>query len=263
MSASLEELERNYSQGVNPLAYIPLAEELRRRRQYVRAIEVCQEGMKRGMATVRARTLLGTIYCDLGQYQHAIRELRQAVEEAPGSYEPTLMLAKALTRERDFVEAERVLSPLLVSHSKDPEVQFLARVIRAEISNSITNTADAMAKLRSTSGDFRRALRQQLEDFEGVDALFEFGLVEESGDIFFEEREGEELDDDIKIMLIECARLTMKLDFGTPRQAILETASARLFFLLRHGRGLMAVASPSVKLGRLRFLMDQYLQAEA
>jgi len=260
----LDELEKAYREGQNVLAFIPFAEELRRRRHYPRALQICGEGLARGGDSVRARTLMGLIHYDLGQYPEAVSSLREAVREAPGSYEPTLMLAKALTRERDFVEASRVLAPLRTSHASNADVQFLDRVIRAEISQSITGLTEPIDELGERPREpLLQQLRRELEDMPGVDAVFEFGLVEEGGDIFFEDVDGQELDDDIKITLIECARLASKLDYGSPRQALLETPTTRLFFLFRHTIGLMAVAGPRVKLGKLRFLMDQYLLARS
>jgi tetratricopeptide (TPR) repeat protein len=268
MARTLPELEEAHERGTNPLVYIPLAEELRKRRQYQRALQICRQGLDRHGASVRGYTILGKILLDMRHFEAAVDALRRAVELAPGSYEPTLLLTKALTQRCEFLEAREALAPLLASHARDNDVRQLARVIEAELSESATAMTPrparpAAAKRGAKADGATSELRQQLEDLEGVDVVFEFGVRAVRGDVFFEEIEGQELDEDIKVTVIEGWRLASKLNFGKPTQFIIEAPGGKIFLRIQGGRGLMALTSANVKLGRLRYMMDQCLRVAA
>jgi tetratricopeptide (TPR) repeat protein len=260
MTQSLEELEQAYSKGTNPLSFIPYADELRKRGELDKAMAVCSDGLQNSPNSIRGQTLAARIEYDKGHYDEAISRLKLVVQLAPGSFAPTLLLAKSYARERSFFEAKEQLDGLWMSHASNEEVQLLRRIVNAEISQTITSAG--LNELTSSLGpaDQVLQLRDQIEGLEGVHALFEFAITQEGGDIFFEDRVGEEIDEDVKVTLIECSRLTSKLNFGKPRQAIMECDEARFFIRLHEKRGALAISSHDVKLGRLRFLLDQYLK---
>lgn len=259
MARTLAELEEAYQRGANPLVYIPLAEELRKRRQHDRALQICRQGLDKHGVSVRGLTVLGEILLETRRSEEAIETLRKAADLAPGGYQPTILLAKALAQRCEFLEAREALSPLLVTYPNDGDVRQLARNISAELKEGWPGGGPGGAP--SDMEDSSNSLRQDLEDVEGVDAVFEFGLREIRGDIFFQELDGQELDEDMKVTIIESARLAAKLNFGKLSQIIVEAPSGKIFLRVKGERGLMAITSPDVKLGRLRYMMDQCLRA--
>jgi len=261
MARTLAELEEAYQRGTNPLVYIPLSEELRKRRQHDRALQVCREGLAKHGVSVRGLTVLGEILVETRRHEEAIETLRRAADMAPGSYQPTLLLAKAFAQRCEFLEAREALAPLLVTYPNDGDVRQLARNIQAELKESWPDGGGGQGPGGEPNESSTSSLRQDLEDVEGVDAVFEFGLREIRGDIFFQEVDGQELDEDMKVTVIESARLAAKLNFGKLSQIIVEAPSGKIFLRVKGEKGLMAITSPDVKLGRLRYMMDQCLRA--
>lgn len=262
MAHSLDELEKAVASHSNPLAYLPLAEELRKRRLYDRALTVCEHGLKTTGPSVRGYTILGKIQFDLQHYNLAAEAYRRAVEMAPGSYEPTLLLAKSLSMKCEYFEARELVDGLLMSYPRDPEVRQLRRILETEIHSATGERArfDAME-----SGEFGAedtpSLVTELEETPGVRAVFLFGLRTVKGDVFFDEEEGHELDEDIKVAILESYHLATKLNFGTPSLITFDSHSGRLILRVQEQQGLLAITKSDVMLGKLRFLMDQILRA--
>jgi len=299
MALKLAELFAEYEKGRNPLTYIPLAEELRKRKEYAKALEICRTGLAKFGLSARGQTVLGKILVDMERNDEAISALRKAVDLAPNGYEPSLWLAKALIRRLEYFEAKEVLAPLLATYRSDPELAQMLRIIDAElrktrpveIPKSSRTGAQRIpghtgpqrmptAPQRLATGPYRSAsssgggfghlippaaasLREELEAIEGVDVVLDFGLRENRGDLFFIDVPGQELDDDIKTTVVDTWRLCTKLGFAKPRQLIFEGLRGKIFLRVHGERGLVAVTEASVKLGRLLLMMQQYLQARS
>jgi tetratricopeptide (TPR) repeat protein len=258
MQRSLIDLEKAVTNGANPLAYLPLAEELRKRRQFDRALEVCRHGLRRGGPSVRGYTILGKIQFDRSNLSDAIDSFRRAYDLAPGSYEPTLLLAKVLAMRSEFFEARECINALSSSYPNDPEVKQLHRIIQRELHAATGENpmfAEGMPAEVSTP-----SLVAELEETPGVRAVFVFGLRTVKGDVFFDEVEAHEIDDKAKVAIMESFHLTSKLGFGNPRLITFESPAGRLILRVEDESALLAVTTEDVMLGKVRFLMDQILR---
>lgn len=261
MAYTLEELEKAVSSNANPLAYLPLAEELRKRRLYDRALAVCEHGLRTSGPSVRGYTILGKIQSDRQHFNDAVEAYRRAVEMAPGSYEPTLLLAKGLAMKCEYFEAREMVEALSIGYSHDTEVRQLRRFIEKEI-HAATGERDRFDAMES--GDYTLdapSMVTELEETPGVRAVFLFRLRSVRGDVFFDEEEGHEIDDDLKVAILQSFHLAGKLNFGLPSLITFQSASGRVILRVQEEQALLAITTGEVMLGKVRFLMDQILRA--
>ncbi len=129
-SESITSLRRAFETGADPLSYIPYAQALRRARYYSQAIDVCVQGISKSGGSVAGRTLLGRLYCDVGNYEDSARTLREAAAEAPEAIGPRIALAQTLLRMHEIEEAEGLIERLNTENPLDPEVQLLNTALR-------------------------------------------------------------------------------------------------------------------------------------
>ena len=61
VTSEFYQLESDFLTGRNPLAYIPLCHALRRQKNYTRAYELCQRGIRNDPKSVAGRTLLARL----------------------------------------------------------------------------------------------------------------------------------------------------------------------------------------------------------
>jgi tetratricopeptide (TPR) repeat protein len=141
--AELQQLEKDFLSGKNPLAYIPLCNALRRQKNYSRALEICQRGLGGDPSSLAGRTLLARLLADLGHYEDALREINRAEVSAPEANGLLVEKARCMIRLKRVEEAEVIITRLDHRNPMDPQVQLLnnqLRQLRAQAKGSTTHS---------------------------------------------------------------------------------------------------------------------------
>jgi tetratricopeptide (TPR) repeat protein len=121
-SRSLEALEQEAQGGGNPLAYIPLADALRAKGQYQRALETCHLGLSEYGWSVAGHILLAKIHFDMGKYDLAEAECQVVLNQAPQSLSARRLRIQLALRRRLYVRALEQIEDLQGEMGEDPEL---------------------------------------------------------------------------------------------------------------------------------------------
>lgn len=132
LPSEIIQLERDFFSGRNPLAYIPLCQALRRRKEYVRALDVCQRGLAGDPDSLAGRRLLAQLLIELGHYEEALREIGRAEANAPDAAGLLVVKTNCLIRLGRFDEAEAALERLRSKNLMAPDVQMLSNLLREQ-----------------------------------------------------------------------------------------------------------------------------------
>lgn len=163
-SRSLEELAQMVQSG-NPMAYIPYAEALRARGEFIMALEVCQRGLAQGPPTVAGRVLLARIHFDMGKYETAESECIAALAQAPESISARRLMVQLAIKRRAFVKALNLIEGLRADLGDDPELRSAELETQRGLADRFVSDialASVILRGRSTLAANRGEILQQI-----------------------------------------------------------------------------------------------------
>lgn len=121
----LAQLESDFLAGRNPLGYLPVCQALRKRRQFARALELCQRGLAIDATSLAGRTLHVRLLNDLGRYVEALREVERLAAEHPDLLGVQVEQARCLMGLGRHQDAGPVIERLNALNPLDPQVQMI------------------------------------------------------------------------------------------------------------------------------------------
>jgi tetratricopeptide (TPR) repeat protein len=251
--ADLQQLERDFLSGKNPLAYIPLCNALRKQKNYARALEVCQRGLGADPTSLAGRTMLARILADLGHYEDALREITKAEAFAPDAMGLMIEKARCMIRLKRIDDAEALISQLDTRNPLDPQVQLLntqLRQLRTQLKGGTTHTMardEAPRFVRHSNQEILDIVRREMK---GHAVILSLAVIPTGA--------GEPaVEGDVTIA--ECAYQFWKesdvccreLDCGASRLGILETDKIQMLILIKKSTLLAISIQPSANLGKI------------
>jgi tetratricopeptide (TPR) repeat protein len=254
VTSEFYQLESDFLTGRNPLAYIPLCHALRRQKNYTRAYELCQRGIRNDPKSVAGRTLLARLLSDLGRYEDALKEIARVEADAPEAMGILIEKAKCLIRLRRLMEAEITLEVLNSKNPMDPQVQVLNRGL-----NELRKHELMATPIPIRSGFQRRPIftsRQLLdsvrEQMTGHCKIRSFAVIPTGAGA--PALEGEEMTADVAFQFYREATVACKdLSVGAIRLGIIETDNVQLIVLVRQGYLVSLAIQPTPSLGRILY----------
>jgi tetratricopeptide (TPR) repeat protein len=251
--SELQQLERDFLSGRNPLAYIPLCNSLRKQKNFTRALELCQRGLASDPGSLAGRTLLARLMADIGRYEEAMREIARAEATAPEAQGLMTEKARCLIKMRRFDEANTVMEQLLARNPMDPQVQLLStqlRQLRGQLKGGTTHNVsrdEAPRFVRLQPQEMLEAIRREIRGHAtilsvaviptgaGAPALEGDAVAAESAYAFWKETN-------------VC---TQELDCGTMRLGILETEKSQLLVVVKRNMLLALCIQPVANIGKI------------
>ncbi|MBI1292625.1 tetratricopeptide repeat protein [bacterium] len=257
--ADLQQLEKDFLSGKNPLAYIPLCIALRRQKQFARALEVCQRGLGGDPSSLAGRTLLARLLSDLGHYEDALKEIVRAEAFAPEANGLMVEKARCMIRLKRVEEAEAIITKLDHRNPMDPQVQLLNNQLRQLRTHAKGGTTHGVSRdevprfVRMTNREIMDLIKRELRGHAailslavipmgaGEPALEGDATVAESAYQFWKEGN-------------VCCQ---ELDCGRIKLGILETDKMQMFVLVKRQTLLALCIQPSPNIGKIyhRFLL--------
>ncbi|MEQ8821231.1 MAG: tetratricopeptide repeat protein [Sumerlaeia bacterium] len=260
----LAKLQADLRSGRNPLAYIPICNELRRCKRNAEALEICQQGLSRDPSSLAGRIILARLLGDLGRYQQALSEVKKVEASAPDSKGLLIEKARCQVKLNLLAEAEETLTNLEFHNPVDPEVQKIRTQFRnVRLASSQTAGPKAARTLTVTLSmdEVTSLIKRQLTPLGKLKTValldLDSGRSAIEGDAVFADA-GESL-------YQEAAMACDELDQGLLRHVIVEIKGA-LMIVARRDRKLVVVCSdPTVNFGklqhRLQLCLDQHVPA--
>lgn len=146
------------------LAFVPLAELLRREGQRGEALSVIRSGLRHHPEHSPARVVLARIHLESGSRALAMGVLEEVVQTDPENVAAGAMLAGLLVEDGRFREAESILERLRLNAPADPVVQALLSRARPPSKTLHGERGDpfdteAWADGLAARGDYPRATR--------------------------------------------------------------------------------------------------------
>lgn len=270
----IDQLEKEFRSGKNPLAFIPLCRALRRGRRLREALEVCRQGLAAGADSVAARALHARLLNDLEDFQAALEEARAGLVRHPEAMGLLLEEARALMGAGQLEEAGEIIGLLEEKNPLDDQVQKLASHWRRLLAlGQVRPSRSSQAVPTLEEGDSHsspavaRLTREEIpgkvmEEMEGLAKVISCAVIPiragepalsgdqgaaEAGYTFF------------KGACTSCE----DLDVGTMRLGILETEGASLIVLVRQDVIVTFACEPTNQFGRVLFklqgIINRYL----
>lgn len=260
----LSKLEADVASGRNPLAFIPLANGLRRERRLAEALDVCQKGLEKNPQSLAGRTLRARLLNDLGRYREALAEAERAESTLGAAMGLSVERVRALIQVDDLEAARTHLAELEKANLVAPEVQMLRGSLREREGQLATFTvrasAAAVPRLRSTPVDELAALLgDAISSMCKVHCCAACDL--DSGKYGVQGRrmvleKAEELFQDLVGSCHE-------MEGGMLKVVTLETRTALTVISLRGRRLIILSVDPAVNFGRFLHRMNLVLQQHA
>jgi tetratricopeptide (TPR) repeat protein len=257
LPAELAQIETDFLSGRNPLAYIPLCHALRRQKQYMRALELCQRGLAGDPHSIAGRTLYSRLLADLGHYEEALREITKAEASAPDAMGLMVEKARCLIRLKRIDEAEKTLGRLAERNPLDPEVQLLntqLRQLRGQTSSRASRESQD-AGARTIRLDNREILARLLQEMRVQVRVLSCAVVPTgAGEPALE---GDPSAAEAAYAFYRGVSAAAR-DLGEPsmRVGLLETENAQLIVLVRRNTLVSICVEPTPRFGKIyhRFL---------
>jgi tetratricopeptide (TPR) repeat protein len=133
----LETLKKKYEKLVaedpSSVAFVVLAEILRKQDEFDRAIDVLTQGLKHNPGNITARFILGRIYYDRWMIDDAKREMEEVIKSAPDNLAANKILAEIYRSEGKLDKALQVSLFAWVFNPEDNEIRNSIEELRKEI----------------------------------------------------------------------------------------------------------------------------------
>lgn len=269
LAGEFEKLQSDFRSGRNPKAYIPISQELRRRKRHGEALTVCQNGLSRDPVSVAGRTELVRILADLGRFEDGLREI-EAMERGgvQAAFGLTLQKLRCEVRLNRLDEAAETLADLESQNPFEPSLGAFRSELRSAAEAAAGRRGgrgrDKSAfEVRPTGADLVRHLRTHVQTLGKVLAVALVDLENKQSFV-----EGDDLLAEVAAQFErETALACEELGHGRVAYGLIETRFA-LVIAVRRGSKLVVVATePSVNYGRLQhrvmLLLDRNLPAPA
>lgn len=165
-AADLDQLERDFLSGRNPLAYIPLCSNLRRQKNYARALDVCRRGLAADPDSTAGRTLHARILSDMGRYEEALQEITKVEPRAPDAAGLATEKARALIELGRLDEARSIIEELRRRNLMGVDLQVLQGELRQKERNltpttrSAPESGDSIAQRRPNQETLKLLLKE-------------------------------------------------------------------------------------------------------
>ena len=243
------------------LAFLPLAETLRRRGQIDLARKVALRGLERHPHNADAHDQLARIHADAGDMQSAFDEWDMVLRLAPGHVGAVKGMAFIRFQQGELAEAERLLVNAQ-ANGDDPDLAAALSMIR----QSTTSGRDSLAGASEVALDPRLLFADLLAADLAAILLDSDGLVL-AGAYYL--ADGSDVAADVGATLSgvsgEAVRATRHLDIGAWRSIVFETDAAVVTLApapaagsLGAGGGLIVlVAHSTTPLGLVKRLLDK------
>jgi predicted regulator of Ras-like GTPase activity (Roadblock/LC7/MglB family) len=242
------------------LAFLPLAETLRRRGQIDLARKVALRGLERHPHNPDAHDQLARIHADAGDIQSAFDEWDMVLRLAPGHVGAVKGLAFIRFQQGELAEAERLLVNAQ-ANGEDPDLAAALNMIR----QSATSGRDSLAGAQEVALDPRLLFADLLAADLAAILLDSDGLVL-AGAYYL--ADGSDVAADVGATLSgvsgEAVRATRHLDIGAWRSIVFETEAAVVTLApaptagsLSDGGLIVLVAHSTTPLGLVKRLLDK------
>ena len=137
-SLPLNQLREQYESGRNPMAFIPYVEALLEAGSLSLALEICKDGLSRDPLSIRGRILLAKIMFSMGRYDNALEELGAVLQVAPDAFGANLLMARILTKKREYHDAMDIIRTLKNMNPSDRTLRELENFLNSQISSMET-----------------------------------------------------------------------------------------------------------------------------
>ncbi len=251
----IRRLEREYRVGKDPRGYLPFCRELRRRRRFLQALDVCRRSLPGDPNPAEGGLLLARLLMELGRYVDALGVVERLAGRGEAALAVRLVKLECLVRLRYLAEAEVLYEELAEEAPLEAEVQHLGKKIGALRRQMAREGGNHRAP---AGGDGVRPLPvTRKEILEGI--LAEVGsLVRVKSCAVVPLGGGEPaLEGKAEHALAgyevhrEVNTACGDLDFGEMRWGIMETPKAQLIVLVR-GKNLVSLSiDPTQQLGKI------------
>ena len=161
MPSNIEQMERDFFSGRNPLAYIPLCQALRKQKNVLRALDLCQRGLAGDPHSIAGRTLHARLLADLGHYEDALKEIRHAEAQDPEALGLLTEKVRCLVKLHRMDEARPIMETLNRRNPMGADVQHLNSVVIKEEKDARNSMASV--PVQRVSRIFRHSPRDLLD----------------------------------------------------------------------------------------------------
>lgn len=250
--ADLNQLERDFLSGRNPLAYIPLCSGLRRQREYPRALDVCRRGLAADPDSTAGRTLLARLLSDIGRYEEALQEILRAEPRAPEAAGLATEKARALIHLGRLDEAREIIEVLRSRNLMGVDHQMLQDLLRqrersgAQQSGTSGGSSDKVG-IRRTS---KEALALIVRELAALSSIRSAAIIPlDAGEPALE---GNPVEAEVAYEHYRGIQGALKdSEQGTIKMSFIETAESQLIVLVRR-RALVSLSfDPTPNFGKI------------
>jgi tetratricopeptide (TPR) repeat protein len=244
------------------LAFIPLGEALRVRRQLDTALQVANKGLERHPHNAAAHELLARIHADMGDLDRAFDEWDMALRIDPSSVGARKGMGFVWFNRGRYAEAEELLAGALEHDPSDESIASALRVVRGRRS-SVTEpemTDDASRPAGPEAGDPRFLFTEVLTESDQTALLLDRDGLVLAGAYFTASGAdlAEEIGAELSGVSDEAVRATRYLGIGAWSSIVIETEAATLSMAPTGEDGVLLLATGgSTPLGLARRLLGR------
>lgn len=263
-AGEFERLQSDFRSGRNPKAYIPLCQELRRRKRHGEALTVCQAGLVRDTASIAGRTELVRILAELGRFEEGLREVEKAERRTPDAFGLRMQKLRCQLRLRRLDDAGATLATLEAMNPMEPTLGALRAELQRAMGGAVASRAEIrkpVFDVRLTGADFVRFLRSNVQALGKVLAVALVDLEKKQSFL--------EGDDHLAEIAAQFERETsqacQEMGHGSLSYGMIETHLAMVMAVRRGSKLVVVATDPGLNYGKLQhrvmLLVDRHFPA--